>query len=83
MEVVNNGLIQEKFVLEEIREQLGLTITEFCEELDISRMAYHRYKKGEREPLFTIRTSKRLNKLLRRLGKTIDDLPDTFYEQAN
>jgi transcriptional regulator with XRE-family HTH domain len=72
---VNENKSQEKilFPMKSIREELGLSQRELAIALGISEMTISRAERGVNEPVFTIKQTKILCKLL---GKQIDELPE-------
>lgn len=72
---MNENKSQEKilFPMKSIREELGLSQRELAIALGISEMTISRAERGVNEPVFTIKQTKILCKLL---GKQIDELPE-------
>ena len=72
---MNKNKSQEKkvFPMKSIREELGFTQRELAIALGVDAMTISRAERGLYEPVFTIKQTKILCKLL---GKRIEDLPD-------
>lgn len=72
---MNKNKSQEKtvFPMRSIRDELGLTQRELAIALGVDAMTISRAERGLYEPVFTIKQTKVLCKLL---GKQIEDLPD-------
>jgi predicted transcriptional regulator len=68
------------FLLEKIRVELGLSVTDFCVLIAIGRKSYYRYKNSETEPELSVRTWKQLSLLwTKRLGKNLEDFPESLF----
>jgi DNA-binding transcriptional regulator YiaG len=80
IEGVESPLIVEGMsALDVLVARLGLTQTEFCAELGVNRSSYQRWKtKGLVTKLNHIQ-AKKLDSMLRRVGLSIQDLPDDVH----
>lgn len=67
------------FVLDEIRQEVGLSVCDFCVLIKISRQSYYSYKNGETEPALSVLTWKQLSIVwTKRLGRNLEDFPDSL-----
>jgi DNA-binding transcriptional regulator YiaG len=64
--------------LKDLRTELGMSQETFGHAIGVSLRTVGRWESGKNIPSFTIPQMKALDRLLRTIGKTIQDLPDSF-----
>ncbi|HEY9794409.1 MAG TPA: helix-turn-helix transcriptional regulator [Leptolyngbyaceae cyanobacterium] len=62
--------------LKQVRERLGMTQKQFGDELGVSDETISRHERGVQQMKFTFSQMKRLHRLLKDAGMSLEDLPD-------
>ncbi|WP_013324101.1 hypothetical protein [Gloeothece verrucosa] len=71
-------------MLDELLEKWGFeTYNDFADFLGVHRQTFWRYRVGEREFRLNWQQVLKLNKLLKQIGKDIEDLPLDWYLDPN
>jgi|GEM_PF-561493 len=63
-------------VLRAIRESLEMSQEQFAREMGCSVSSINRWERGKGSPALSIPQIKQFNRLLRRIGMTVENLPD-------
>lgn len=66
-----------------IREALGCTQEQFASRIGVTSMTVSRWERGVAPPTLTIPQAKALSRELRKIGMTIENLPDSFAPMAS
>jgi len=69
-------------LLKRLRSELDLSQEEFGRAIGTTGRTISRWESGDTVPTFTIAQMKALDRLLRSVDKTIQDLPDAFGPSA-
>jgi hypothetical protein len=72
-------MVEGMSALDVLLARLGLTQEQFCEELGFHRTAYQRWKVGGLVTSLNHVQAKKLDSMLRRVGLSIQDLPDDVH----
>jgi transcriptional regulator with XRE-family HTH domain len=72
-------LVEGMSALDVLLARLSLTQEQFCEELGFHRSSYQRWKTGGLVTSLNHVQAKKLDLLLRRVGLSIQDLPDDVH----
>lgn len=80
---VQRRVEQGESVLKAIRETLGMSREQMAVELSIAATTVYRWETGRAVPSLTIPQVKSLNKILKRINMTVDDLPDDLGSKSN
>jgi predicted transcriptional regulator len=71
-------LTQDRPILKQIIDRLGLNYTEFAKKMEIALTSLEYYRRGTRQFKLSTRQFKILLSLLREVGLTIEELPDDW-----
>ena len=71
-------VVEGKAPLDVLLDLLGTTQKEFCWRVGIDSSTYRRWKTGKNPPNMTLEQAKKLDSELRRVGLTIQDLPNAL-----
>ncbi len=71
-------LIEDRPILKQIIDRLGLNYTQFAKKMEIALTSLEYYRRGTRQFKLSTRQVKILISLLRQVGLSIEDLPDDW-----